>query len=85
MICSQMRKWMKWIAVTLVAFGSVYGIGRCFHQEMVDGTNVRDVTELYEMPKGAGVNLGGWLVLEDWFFSGSSGSCLTPLGHNLSC
>ena len=27
-------------------------------------------------PTGAGVNLGGWLVLEDWFFSGSSGSYL---------
>ena len=25
---------------------------------------------------GAGVNLGGWLVLEDWFFSGTSGSYL---------
>lgn len=30
---------------------------------------------LCEFPfRGAGVNLGGWLVLEDWFFSGTSGS-----------
>lgn len=26
------------------------------------------------LKRGAGVNLGGWLVLEDWFFSGTSGS-----------
>eukprot|EP00435_Cladocopium_sp_Y103_P027550 s1889_g6.t2 len=73
-------KWMKWIAVTSMAFGSLYGFGKCFHQRLVNGTAINDVTRLYEMPQGAGVNLGGWLVLEDWFFSGSSGSFVMSQG-----
>jgi len=81
------KKWtrvMKWFAVMLVAlvtFGSFYGIGRSFHQSGVNtamGDNV--ITGLYEMPQGAGVNLGGWLVLEDWFFSGTSGSFVMSQG-----
>lgn len=72
-------KWMKWIAVTSMAFGSIYGFGKCFHQRL-KSTAIDDVTGLYEMPPGAGVNLGGWLVLEDWFFSGSSGSFVMSQG-----
>lgn len=31
----------------------------------------------------SGVNLGGWLCLEDWFFSGDAGKDGTPQGHCL--
>ena len=46
------RKWMKWIAVTSMAFGSIYGFGKCFHQRLVKSTAIDDVTGLYEMPPG---------------------------------
>lgn len=61
-----------------------------------DAQEVQGLSELFEfsMPKGAGVNLGGWFVLEDWFFSGSHGKlvssetqgqgrCLPPLLHHV--
>ena len=46
------RKWMKWIAVTSMAFGSLYGLGKCYHQRLVKGRAIDDVTGLYEMPPG---------------------------------
>ena len=58
--------------------------------------NVEDFVREFSMPEGAGVNLGGWFVLEDWFFSGSSGKlvssehregqgrCLPPLLHHVN-
>ena len=61
-----------------------------------DAQEVQGLSEVFEfsMPKGAGVNLGGWFVLEDWFFSGSHGKlvssetqgqgrCLPPLLHHV--
>lgn len=49
----QMRKHMKWIAVTSVAFVSACAIGASFHQSAVNGTVSNDeFTTLYEMPKG---------------------------------
>ena len=55
---------------------------------------VEAAVQEFSMPEGAGVNLGGWFVLEDWFFSGSKGSlvssektgqglCLPPLLHHV--
>mmetsp|Transcript_55776 Transcript_55776/g.104623 ORF Transcript_55776/g.104623 Transcript_55776/m.104623 type:complete len:530 (+) Transcript_55776:27-1616(+) len=61
------------------------GIGHSLQE-----TNLNGIVEEFTMPRGAGVNLGGWFVLEDWFFSGSDGrfvmseekgqgKCLPPL------
>ena len=47
----------------------------CPAKKIVFWTGFREVRLTFP-PTGAGVNLGGWLVLEDWFFSGSSGSYL---------
>jgi len=61
----------------------------CCHDFEVHCAEVR---QRFAVPRG--VNLGGWLVLEDWFFSGNSGrhvmtkgnkgqgACLPPLLHN---
>ena len=57
-------------------------------------TDVQALLQEFSMPKGAGVNLGGWFVLEDWLFSGADGKmvssdedgqgrCLPPLLHHV--
>ncbi|CAK8999721.1 3-beta-glucanase 1) (Exo-1 [Durusdinium trenchii] len=73
---SQPLRWAKRLTVALIAVGSLCAVGYLGVRQSGTMERMYDdaVTELFTMPKGAGVNLGGWLVLEDWFFSGSSGS-----------
>ncbi|CAJ1351262.1 unnamed protein product [Effrenium voratum] len=81
--------YLKWVLLALLGLGGVLG-----HQSRRLRIDTQQVVQEYAIPPGAGVNLGGWLVLEDWFFSGSSGSlvtssgvgqgrCLPPLVHDL--
>jgi hypothetical protein len=58
--------------VTSMAFGSIYGFGKCFHQRLVKGTAMDDVTGLYEMPPGRLTNSCSFgICILDWFQRGS--------------
>eukprot|EP00930_Biecheleria_cincta_P058857 TRINITY_DN44657_c0_g1_i1.p1 TRINITY_DN44657_c0_g1~~TRINITY_DN44657_c0_g1_i1.p1 ORF type:complete len:791 (+),score=144.83 TRINITY_DN44657_c0_g1_i1:28-2373(+) len=43
--------------------------------------SIAGVQEILKRSPLAGVNLGGWLCLEDWFFSGAEGSHVMSEGH----